>query len=231
VLVNLDAEFGRDPGQLAREAGRMHQGAVVAGPASGEEDGAGDLGLNGLGVQPGAAGVIAQPWHLMRLHRDAEQTGALELARQSERTDVGLERVEVGPAEPLQLRVLSGPAAAAVLLAVREARLAETTVAPRGGPTDGLSVEQHDAGGRIAPLGEHGGPQAAVSAAHHRQVRLVGADETLVARTGAELIEPEHAVLGRGERVVDHRGTGTATLVDGAMRWHREQRISWRARL
>ena len=185
--------------RAARRAG-MHQCAVVLRPAARPEDRAVDLGpdrrlVEVLAVRsrPAATapGAARRPPTACRCAR----TGSPGPDRRRRA------RWRRGSPAPSRSRVSysSGQRLTSVLRAVGQARLGEAAVAARGRPAERLGLQQHDAGRRVAPLGQHRGPQAAVPAADDREVGLVLAVQRRLA-DAAGVVEPEHPVLGRRQR-------------------------------
>ena len=85
----------------------------------------------GLAGQPRRLGEVVD---LPRRHRDVELAGALPAAVDAVPLQRLLDRVEVGPAEPLEPREVVRAALGAVGQPVRQARRAEAAVAPRRPP-------------------------------------------------------------------------------------------------
>ncbi len=103
----------------------------------------------------------------------ASAPDALPLGVDAPLGDVGPHRVEVRHAEPVELVDLVGPAAQAVVAAVREARFAESAVATGCRPPDRPRLDERDARVGVAAAGEQRGPQAGVAAADDHEVGVV----------------------------------------------------------
>ena len=80
-----------------------------------------------------------------------------------------------------------------------EARFHEAAVAAGCAPADRGALHQHDVAGRVALLGEDGGPQARVAAADDAQIAGLGPHERLVGLGLVGVIEPVRVGLGVGE--------------------------------
>ena len=123
-----------------------------------------------VAVRDGVGVPLAEPLDLVLLDRGRELARALELEVHSVLRLGGLDRVEVLHAEPIERAHLVGPARHAVLVPVREARLAEAAVAARGRPADRLRLDEDDPGGGVALLREQRRPEAGVAAADDDEV-------------------------------------------------------------
>ena len=108
-----------------------------------------------------------------------------------------------------------GPAAAAVVLAMREARLAEAAVATGCRPADTPGLEQDDPRRRVLALREQRGPQAGVAAADDGQVAAHVAAEPRVVVAG-RVLRPEHRVSAGREGVPHDRVVRSLSLENGA---------------
>ena len=214
MLEDLDAELGGGAGELLGELRGMDQGDVVV-QQSGEVRRAVHQCADLVGVEEGAGG-LAQPGHLVRLGRDVELAGPLVLAVEPEVTHGPLDAVEVLPAHPLEHVVLVGPAGPSVLLPVRDARGTEPAVATRRRPADGAPLEQHHPGARVALLGEHGRPQAAVATADDDEVGVDRARQRRVRRSARDVLQPVAGVAHRRERGVHDSGGRRVAGEDGA---------------
>ena len=200
VLVDLDAEVGGHTCQLDAELGGVHHGAAVAIPVSGEEGVRVHLGLHGFAVEE--AGLVAVPVHLMRLDGDRQLPRALELRVHAVSLDRVADPVEVRMTQLLEPVDLLRPSVDAVLMAVGQARLAESAVATGGGPGDARRFEQDDPALGVAFLGAHSGPQSGVSSADDGEVGTDRAVQRRVRRP-LDVVEPEHPQGGVPERGVD----------------------------
>ena len=150
-------------------------------------------------------GPFLEPLDLVGLDGGRELAGALELEVHAVACLGGLDRVEVLAPEPVEDRHLVGPPGHAVLVAVREARLAEAAVAARRRPADALRLDDHDLRRGVALGGEQRGPQAGVAAADDDEVGAMRADQRRPVGEEAlgEVVAPEHRVPGVGEGMLD----------------------------
>jgi hypothetical protein len=88
--------------------------------------------------------ALLQPIHLVRLERDREVAGQLEIAVDPQTLDVVHERLEVLPTQARELRHLRREAREAVLDPVREGAESEATVPPARTEADGVRLEHDD---------------------------------------------------------------------------------------
>ena len=118
----------------------------------------------------------SQVRHLVVLGGHIELTGAFELTVHSVPGHSGLDGVEVLPAQGRQALVLLRQVRLAVVVAVGEAGGAESAVAPRGGPADGVRFDEHDVPVGGAFLGLQRRPQSREPAADDEEfgVQVLG---------------------------------------------------------
>lgn len=180
----------------------------------------------------GVEGVLlgGEPVELVRLHGDRELAGALELGIHPVPFDGPLDAVEVLQPQLLELVELLRPAVRAVLLAVREARLAEAAVASGRRPADRARLEDHDAPVGVALLRAQGRPEARVAAADDHEVGGDLAGERRMVGAG-EAVEPEHGLARGGQAVPDDRGgSGPAFEDRGSHGYHVLSGCRWPSR-
>ena len=209
--MDLHPQLAGDPRQLVREPCRVDHRGLVGDLAATEEERAVDERADPRGVQP----VGPEPVELVLLDRGVDDPGALPLTIQAPGRHVGLEGVEVLAAEPVQDVVLVGPARAPVGLAVRDRGLAEPAVATRRRPADALCLEQHDVPARVAPLGQHRGPEAEVAASDDDQVGPARGGQRRRCGHVAGVLEPEHRLPRGPQRLLDQPRVGGVPLVRG----------------
>ena len=176
------------------------------------------LHLGGVERLDVLVGALANPLDLVRLVRDRKLAGALKVDLETVFGNERLDRIEVLVAEATQRIDLFGPARLCVRLAVRNARLAETTVATRSSPADVLRLEQHDATLGVLGLQLDGGPETRVAAADHHVVGLPRTGQRLVARCALlNVFDPVAAELGARERLIDDRLSRRVLLENGGL--------------
>ena len=107
---------------------------------------------------------------LVRLGRHGQRARPDEVAVDRVLLDRALDAVEVLAAHRRHEVHLPWPAGESVAEAVRQARLAEATVAPAGGVPARRGLQQQDVAFGVPLLGEQGGPEPEVPTAHDDQV-------------------------------------------------------------
>ena len=113
-----------------------------------------------------------EPLHLVRLGRDGDRAGPLEVAGDVVAAERGLEGIEVLAAELVEAVDLVGEAIRTVRPAVRQRGGTETAVAPGRSPPDPAALEQHHVAGGVTLLGEDRTPQSGVATADDAEVGL-----------------------------------------------------------
>jgi hypothetical protein len=149
-----------------------------------------ELGADLFEVRRGVLGV-----------RDVDDPGALVVAVDVVLLDRGLDLVEVPQAELFEDLDLVGPAGHRVAEPVGQAGVHEAAVAARRGRTALGGVDQHDVAGRVALLGDDGGPEPGVAAADDGEVAALGADERRVGVGLVGVLVPVRILVGVGDRV------------------------------
>ncbi len=158
--------------------------------------------------------LVAEPLDLVRLHGHGQLAGALEVGIHAVALHGLGDAVEILHAQLLKAIDLLRPTALPVLVAVREARLAEAAVASRRCPGDARSLQQHDATVGLALLRPDRRPESGVPAADNREIRPDVACEARVVRA-LHVVEPERGERGVLQGVVDDGCRGTTALENG----------------
>jgi hypothetical protein len=154
-------------------------------------------------VLGGPLGDLVQPSDLPWLGGDGEVPGAREAAVDAVPVHRLLDRVEVGPPQPLQRGNLAGEPGGAVVQTVGQAGRAEAAVAAGGGRSGGMRLQQHDVAVGVAPLGQQRGPQAGEAAADDGEVGRAAGAQWLGGCRCVGLVEPVRARGGVGQRSAD----------------------------
>ena len=136
----------------------------------------------------------------MRLERDGEVAGELEVAVDPEPLDVRHEALEVLLAEALQLRHLLGEPRQAVLDPVRQRAEREAAVSPAGAEADRARLENDDLAPRIVGLRMESRPQPREPAADDAEVGLARPVERRLGLARRQVVEPERPHDRAGER-------------------------------
>jgi hypothetical protein len=157
VLVYFDAGGQAGTLQSPREAGRVEHGRALLLPEAGPVERGVQFLADGVPVQEHhvriLALVLAQPLHLVVLGGDAERARPFEAAVDSVLLHGVSDLLQVLQPQLLQASGFPWQVLLAVGLAVGQAGLAETAVAPGCRPADPLAFQQHHAPVRIAFLG------------------------------------------------------------------------------
>ena len=145
-------------------------------------------------------GALLQPIDLVRLERDREVAGELQVAVDPVAPDVRDEAVEVLPAEALELRHLRGEAREAVLDPVRERAEREAAVPPAGAEADRVRLEDDDVPAGVVGLRVKRRPEPGEAAADDAEIGLVRAFEPRLRLPRGKSVEPvrPHRRVGEG---------------------------------
>ena len=178
----MDADAGRERRlrQPGDELARVDEGGVGLVPDASEVGRRGDLGADRGFVEDLVLVAVAleqlrgllDPLDLVRLERDAEVAGQLEVAVDAEALDVGDEPVEVLVTEPLELRHLVGEAGQSILDPVRERAEREAAVSPARAEADRLGLEDDDVAAGVVGLRVQRRPEPREAAADDAEVGL-----------------------------------------------------------
>ena len=219
VLVDADAgREGRLP-EARGELARVDERRVGPVPDAAEVGRRGDLGADrGLvedlvlvAMAGEQLGRLLDPLELVRLERDAEIAGQLEVAVDAEAADVRDEAVEVLVAQPLELRQLVGEAGEAVLEPVRERADREATVPPARAEPDCLGLEEDDVARGVVAFGVQRRPEPGEAAADDAEIGLGVAFERRLGLARRQCVEPVRAQgrIGEGRMLrLGRRGVG-----------------------
>jgi hypothetical protein len=141
--------------------------------------------------------LLVEPGLLVRLERDAQLAGLLEVAVDRVVLEVGLEAVVVLVAEALQGVELVREARGAVGDAVRDRGDREAAVTAARAEARGLGLEQDDVARRVLALGVQRRPQAGEAAADDAQLGVgVGLEYRARRSDRAVALEPVRPPLG-----------------------------------
>ena len=204
VFVHVHAGLDAGAGEFQRQLGRVDDRARVRAEEPRQIRWRVHLGADLSFVErPTLAlpGRLLEPLDLVRFGGHGEHPGALPVDLQAEFVDLGLHAVEILHPHVLEGVDLVGPAGFSVLVAVGQAGVDESAVAPRGGPADPVGLDEHDAAIRVAARRVQRAPQAGVSPADHEQVacRRTGCRGML--RTVG--VQPHGSQCGSSQRTVD----------------------------